>query len=103
MTDRYHDAQAAAELHLEHCWAHLNEDAPEPDTLAPFCGCLTCEVRETLHAAEPHLLAAALESAADELEARLAKFPMAGRNTRAWWAVAVLRDLAKEQDQEDDA
>lgn len=61
MTDvdrHYLHAQQAAEEHLEACWAHLNDDAPEPDTAAPFCGCLTCEVRETLHAAHPHLLAA---------------------------------------------
>lgn len=48
-------AQQAAEAHIEACWAHLHDEGPEPDTLAPFCGCLTCEVREILHAAMPHL------------------------------------------------
>lgn len=59
MTDHAAAAQAAAEEHLEACWTHLHdeEQVPEPDTAAPFCGCLTCEVRETLHAAYPHLRA----------------------------------------------
>ena len=57
--DHYHAAQKAAEEHLEACWAAENGVGPEPeDTLAPFCGCLTCEVREVLHAAYPHLRAA---------------------------------------------
>lgn len=56
MTDHYHAAQQAAEAHIEACWAAEHDEGPEPeDTLAPFCGCLTCEVREILHAAEPHL------------------------------------------------
>jgi hypothetical protein len=48
-------AQQAAEDHIAACWAYLHDDAPEPETAAPFCGCLVCEVRETLHAATPHL------------------------------------------------
>jgi len=55
MTDHAIAAQEAAEQHLTACWEYLNDDGPEPDTLGPFCGCLTCEVRETLHAAYPHL------------------------------------------------
>lgn len=51
-------AQNAAEEHLAACWQYLdNEDVPEPETAAPFCGCTTCEVREILHAAYPHLRA----------------------------------------------
>lgn len=35
-----------------------NDDGPEPEDLAgPYCGCITCDVREILHAAYPHLLA----------------------------------------------
>lgn len=49
-------AQRAAEEHLEACWAYENGDGPEPeDLIAPFCGCMTCEVREVLNAAYPHL------------------------------------------------
>jgi hypothetical protein len=52
------EAQEAAELHLQACYEHILDGAPEPDGLmAPFCGCLTCQVRETLHAAEPYLRA----------------------------------------------
>lgn len=51
-------AQVAAEAHLAACWAHLHEEGPQPeDMAAPFCGCPTCEVREVLHAAYPHLQA----------------------------------------------
>lgn len=55
MTDHAANAQQAAEKHLEACWASLDDPELEPETLAPYCGCLTCEVRETLHAAAPHL------------------------------------------------
>lgn len=49
-------AQIAAEEHLMACWDYLHDDGEEPEDLAgPFCGCQTCEVRETLHAAYPHL------------------------------------------------
>ena len=66
MTSRDHgfEAQQAAECRLEACRAaleaHDSGDAEEmrrypwPDNLtAPFCGCTTCEVRETLFAAWP--------------------------------------------------
>jgi hypothetical protein len=99
MTDHAHDAQRAAETHLEECYAFLNDEdgCEEPDELlAPFCGCFTCQVRETLVAAWPHLRALALEEAADELERRMERFPMGGRHTRAAWAVAVLRRQAEE-------
>lgn len=56
--EHYAAAQQTAELHLEACWAYVHDDGPEPDTLAPFCGCLTCEVREVLYAAEAHMRAA---------------------------------------------
>lgn len=62
--DHFLAAQQAAEAHIEACWAYLHDEdssddpeAPEPDMMAPFCGCLTCEVREILHAAMPHLRA----------------------------------------------
>lgn len=102
MTDHAHDAQQAAEHHLEACYALLNdeeEEAEGPETLAPFCGCFTCQVRETLHAAWPHLRALALEEAASELEERMERFPMQGRHTRATWAVLVLRKWAEEATQ----
>jgi len=50
-------AQRAAEEHLEECWASLDDEELEPETMAPFCGCFTCQVRETLHAAMPYLRA----------------------------------------------
>lgn len=72
MTDN-HDlaAQRAAEERLELAYAILNEDIDEDSELAdqlagPFCGCMTCEVREVLDAAYPHLLAGwEAEQAAD--------------------------------------
>lgn len=73
------EAQAAAEKHLDACMdAFWREGEGEfEDTIAPFCGCQTCIVREVLHAAWPFLLAAArdevalqfLRSAKAELEA----------------------------------
>lgn len=62
-------AQAAAEAHLEACTAALDaaEDAQDSDAYAeavqaspaaaPFDGCTTCEVRETLAAAWPIIVA----------------------------------------------
>lgn len=51
------EAQAAAENHIAACYEYVNDDGPEPEGLAgPFCGCPTCDVRETLHAAYPHLV-----------------------------------------------
>lgn len=53
------EAQQAAEAHLEACWAWLDYEEYEGDkpegmddspAWAPFDGCMTCEVRETLHA-----------------------------------------------------
>lgn len=66
MTDHLAAAQQAAERHLNDTWDrfHCEQDEGEDDTwdnwtgMAPFCGCGTCEVRETLHAAWPHLLEA---------------------------------------------
>lgn len=99
MIDHAQAAQRAAEEHLLACWESLDDEEVEPETLAPFCSCMTCEVRETLHAAYPHLRAMALADAADELERRMQAFPMQGRHTRAGWALAVLRDLGREADQ----
>jgi hypothetical protein len=61
--DHFYEAHKAAEEHLAACWAWMeheegvegSEEVPEPDQASPFCGCLTCEIREILHAAEPHL------------------------------------------------
>jgi hypothetical protein len=62
------EAQGAVERHLEACWAALDAlhelplDAPvdlvdrtieHSPACAPFCGCRTCEVRESLWAAWP--------------------------------------------------
>jgi len=63
-----HAAHAAAEAHMWECWQSLDDDDVDPDTAAPFCGCMTCEVRETLHAAYPHLRDMVLAEAADEQE-----------------------------------
>lgn len=95
MTDHAQAAQRAAEEHLLACWESLDNEEVEPETAAPFCGCMTCEVRETLWAAYPQLQAMALADAADELERRMQAFPMRGRNTRAGWAVAALRGIAR--------
>ena len=65
--DAFAAAHAAAEAHIVDVWTfhHEAEDAETaedleqlgegPVTLAPFCGCTTCEVREILHAAVPVL------------------------------------------------
>lgn len=48
-------AQRAAEAHLMAVWQAFEDDtAPHPE-VGPFCGCPTCEVRETLAAAWPFL------------------------------------------------
>jgi hypothetical protein len=68
VTDPYLAAQRAAEDHLDACFEYIdimespNEpdderyDVPEDPASAPFCGCNTCIVRETLLAAREHLL-----------------------------------------------
>lgn len=49
-------AQEAAELRISDLWAYENDELDEePDSAGPFCGCLTCEVREILDAAYPYL------------------------------------------------
>lgn len=62
-------AQRAAEERIEDAFTLLNneddqvldflspedQDRIETSLAGPFCGCLTCEVREILHAAYPHL------------------------------------------------
>lgn len=69
MTAVEHDyglaAQQAAEEHLQAIYEY--EETPEwgyPEgdhpAVGPWCGCETCVVREVLHAAWPHLKAAAL-------------------------------------------
>lgn len=57
-------AQRAAEERLELCTAVLYDQeeadgvfALEDPSSAPFCGCTTCEVREVLDAAYPHIRA----------------------------------------------
>ena len=68
----YLDAQKAAEEHLADVYEYHSEldelgysDAaiqqlrPDP-SFGPWCGCDTCQVRETLHAALPHLEKAVL-------------------------------------------
>lgn len=58
-------AQKAAEARLELAYAVLNGEAEDltddmdaelaGELAGPFCGCITCEVREVLDAAYPHL------------------------------------------------
>lgn len=64
MTQRYETtelmrkAQAAAEERMHMAWRALEEtdvDDDGTDLLGPYCGCLTCEVREVLDAAWPWL------------------------------------------------
>lgn len=67
--DAGEEAQRAAEAHLEACMAALDEaeEAEDSDAYAvavgkspataPFCACTTCEVRETLAAAWPIIVA----------------------------------------------
>lgn len=54
-------AHRAAMAHIEACEDALVdvEDEPEPTSpaSAPYCGCITCQVREALHAAFPILVA----------------------------------------------
>lgn len=71
MTDRDYglEAHQAAEQHLEACWEAMHaenegEVVDWPVTAGPFCGCMTCEVREVLHAAWPLMLEAAREERA---------------------------------------
>jgi hypothetical protein len=66
-------AQAAAEAHLAACEEAmceadcLGEAEVDSPASAPFCGCTTCQVRETLHAAWP-----IFEEDAEEWKLRLA-------------------------------
>lgn len=67
-TDHAAEAQRAAEEHLAACWEALdaeqegNDEVEWPEGQArPVCGCQTCEVREVLAAAYPHLLSLARE------------------------------------------
>lgn len=63
----YLDAQRAAEDHLDKV-AHYHDvmaemgysdvaiqTSPPDPAFGPWCGCTTCEIREILHAAMPHL------------------------------------------------
>lgn len=67
-------AQRAAEEHLAACQEAMYategiddpQDWPESPSIGPFCGCDTCVVRETLHAAWPHVIDAAKEAIARE-------------------------------------
>lgn len=68
----YADAQHAAEKHVEDVLEyHHNLDElgysdtaiqqlPPDPAFGPWCGCMTCTVREVLHAALPHLEKAVL-------------------------------------------
>lgn len=59
------EAQAAAEAHLDACFYALDEETKSPAS-APFCGCDTCCIRETLHAVWPIMLKAAKKEVSDE-------------------------------------
>lgn len=49
--DHWAEAHKVASEHLEQCHlAFMSEDEDDP-SCAPFCGCVTCEVREVLYAA----------------------------------------------------
>lgn len=49
---RAHDAAVA---HLDLCFESLDDESVEIETMAPFCGCSDCIVREVLYAAWPIL------------------------------------------------
>ena len=58
MSDWPRLVQEAAERHLEACYEaeeayELGDDDVESPACAPFCGCITCVVREVLYAAWP--------------------------------------------------
>ena len=50
------EIHAAAELHIDELESYLlaeeqgDEDALHPEALAPYDGCLTCQIREVLYA-----------------------------------------------------
>jgi hypothetical protein len=61
-----YEAQQAAEQHLDACMAAedaMAENGQVVDTpaCAPFCGCETCSIRETLYAAWPYAMGEAIE------------------------------------------
>lgn len=59
--------QQAAELRLAACQEALyEEEGAATPSIAPFCGCDTCVVREVLDAAWPHMLALARAEVARE-------------------------------------
>lgn len=61
--DWINDAQKAAEEHIEAVWDAWNDeqdgdsDGSDSPAIGPYCGCVTCEVREILHAAVPLIAA----------------------------------------------
>lgn len=65
-------AQRAAEAHLDACQAaefgeENGEENVESPAVAPYCGCTTCDVRETLAAAWPIIVADCADLIAREL------------------------------------
>lgn len=49
--DYWAEAHAAAVEHLEQCHLAFMEESEDDPSCAPFCCCITCEVREVLYAA----------------------------------------------------
>lgn len=84
MRDLGYEAQQAAQKHLDLCDAAVwgdsedGEDAGDPESWpaspasAPYDGCETCRIRETLHAAWSVLLSARIEELL-EAQAELTK------------------------------
>lgn len=79
--DYGYEAQQAAEAHLDLCneWEEWEENGGEEGSLeapkgenpavGPYCGCITCTIREILHAAWPILEAGVRSGDFDEIPA----------------------------------
>jgi len=100
-------AQQAAEQHLEACWAFEHGEVDDaPDFSAPFCGCETCQVREVLHAAWPHLRQGLLVEAVVRVQEALRGFDgepgHGGEMISVNYAQMLVQETLLDLDEEDD-
>jgi len=59
------NAAQAAEEHLAMCFEALGGDDVYADVSAPFCGCMTCIVREVISKSWPYMRLVAIVEAED--------------------------------------
>jgi len=101
--DHLYLAQRAAEKHIaaldEALYAEDSGEQVEwPESLAPYCGCETCRVREILYAAWPHLQRAADEDRQQLLDTwRIALKTIIASGDDGRWGRIALEALDREK------